>query len=320
MSTDLRILRSFITVASAGSISGAAERLYIAQPALSLQMKNLEQDLGVQLLERTPKGVRLTEPGHRLLNHATHLVRQFEIACDDVRDSASSPKGPVVIGLPQSTAKQLVLPFVQHALACWPHIRIGITELSTGFIPANVLSGHIDLGFVFQEESNPALRFEHLVDEDLVVVAKACRFAQPASPRSRALPEIRLSEVLALPLIVPAQAHGLRALIDRYLRADRQPLRILAEVNTIPQLIELTAAGVGYSIMSHASVVSEVRAGLISVARISGMRMKRPVFLVSGTGRPVSAATAVVHQALRELTHELVTQKRWPATLVASAT
>ena len=96
MSIDLRALRSFITVASAGSISRGAETLHIAQPALSLQMKNLELELGVQLLERVPKGIRLTEPGHRLLDHANHLVRQFEIACDDVRDSGTSPRGSVV--------------------------------------------------------------------------------------------------------------------------------------------------------------------------------------------------------------------------------
>lgn len=315
MSLDLRAMRSFITVASAGSITSAAELLHIAQPALSLQMKNLEQELGVQLLERTPKGVRLTEPGHRLLEHANHLVRQFEVACDDVREGAASPRGSVVVGLPQSTAKQLVLPFVRRALVSWPQIRLSITELSTGFIPANVLSGHIDLGFVFQEEANPALRFEHLLNEELVVVARAGQFGRTPT-RSKALPEIQLAELLKLPLIVPAQAHGLRMLIDRYLRADRNPLRLLAEVNTIPQLIELAMAGIGYTILAHASVVNEVQAGQLSVARVKGLRMQRPVLLVSSTGRPVSAAAAVVHQALRELTRELVAKKHWPATFI----
>lgn len=319
MSIDLRALRSFITVASAGSISRAAETLHIAQPALSLQMKNLELELGVQLLERVPKGIRLTEPGHRLLDHANHLVRQFEIACDDVRDSGTSPRGSVVIGLPQSIAKQLMLPLVQLTLARWPHIRLGITELSTGFVPAQVLAGHLDLGIVFQTEENPALRFEQLVEEDLVVVAKAGQFTRRETARSRALPEIRLSELLALPLIVPAKPHSLRTLIDRYLGADRQPLPILVEVNSVPQLIELIAAGVGCSILSHASVVSEAKAGSLSVARISGVRIQRPVFLVSNTGRPASAATAVVHQALIDLTCDLVRKRRWPARLIPSA-
>src|SRR5690606_208481 len=153
---------------------------------------------------------------------------------------------------------------------------------------------------------NPALHFEHLVSEDLVVVGKAGHFKQPRRTRQGSLPRIELAELRALPLILPARAHGLRTLVDSYLGADQQPLHILAEVNTIPQLIELTAAGVGCSILSHASVVSEVQAGLLSVARISGIPMQRPVFLVSSTGRPMSAATAVVHQALRELTRSLV--------------
>jgi len=317
MSIDIRIMRNFITVASTSSISGAADLLHLAQPALSLQMKNLEQSLGVQLLERTTRGVRLTESGQRFLDHAMHLVRQFEIACDDIREDAKSPRGSVVIGLPQSIAKQIVLPLVKDASVRYPHIQLGITELSTGYIPANILKGHLDLGFVFQRDENPALRFEHIVDERLVIIGAASLFAR-SGKTNRTLPELSVAELVAThSLVVPAKAHGLRALIDYYLAPELQALRILAEVNSIPQLVELVEAGLGCAILSHASVVSEIASGRLSAAKIKGLKMRRPVYIVSSNGRPISAATAVIHQMLHGLTRTLVNNKRWPATLVS---
>lgn len=318
MSIDLRHLRSFVTVASAGSISGAAELLHIAQPALSLQIKSIEEELGVGLFDRTPKGVRLTESGMRFLEHSTHLIRQFDMACDDVRTSIASPRGVVVIGLSQSIAKQLVLPLVQRTLANWPKVRLSITELSTGYIPSNILAGHIDLGLVFQSDANPALRFEHLINEELVVVAEPGRFRPTGRGHAAALPHVSRSDLLRMPLVMPAKAHGLRTLVDRYLKTEKQQPQIVAEVNTIPQLIELAAAGVGCAVLSHASISSELLQGQVSAARIHGMRMERPVLMVSNTGRPFSAATAVVYQTITSLIRELVNEGKWPAKLPSS--
>lgn len=315
MGIDIRSMRSLVSVVSAGSISAAAERLYIAQPALSLQIKNIEEELGVKLLERTPKGVRLTDAGTRFLEHSSHLLRQFDMACDDVRSGATSPQGTVVLSMSQSIAQQLVLPLVRETLARWPKVMLSITEQSTGYISSSVLSGHVDMGFVFQAESNPALRFEHLIDEELVVVARPDYIKPFRRGRTANLAEIKMTDLLQMPFILPSKGHGLRNLLDQYLGVDR-PLRVAAEVNTIPQLTELAAAGVGWTVLSLASVSAALSTDTLSAARIKGLRMERPVLLVTSAGRPFSAASTVVYQQIRPLIAELVSRGTWPAKII----
>lgn len=315
MGIDIRSMRSFVSVVSAGSISAAAERLYIAQPALSLQIKNIEEALGVKLLERTPKGVRLTDAGTRFLEHSSHLLRQFDMACDDVRSGATSPRGTVVLSMSQSIAQQLVLPLVKQTLARWPKVMLSITEQSTGYIASSVLAGHVDLGFVFQVENNPALRFEHLIDEELVVVARPGQFKPPRRGQASNLAEIELADLRQMPFVVPSKSNGLRSLLDRYLGLDH-PLRVVAEVNTIPQLTELAAAGIGWTVLSRASIATALASGALSAARIRGLRMERSVLMVTNAGRPFSAASSVVYQQIRPLIAELVSSGTWPAAMV----
>ena len=102
MSVDLRGLRSFVAIASAGSISRAASNIHIAQPALSAQVRQIEEQLGAELLERSYRGVRLTAAGVRFLVHAKGILRQVDIALEDVREAVSVPTGRVAVGLPQS--------------------------------------------------------------------------------------------------------------------------------------------------------------------------------------------------------------------------
>ena len=146
---DLRILRNFVAVATAGSISRAAELRHIAQPALSLQMRNLEESLGVRLFERTSRGVMVTAAGERLLAHALAMLERMEAAIEDVQGAADEPLGTVAVGLPLSVARYLATPLVRTVLARHPGIRLQLFEVSTGYIPEMLVKGQIDLGFTF---------------------------------------------------------------------------------------------------------------------------------------------------------------------------
>ena len=113
MVVDLKNLRNFVAVASAGSISRAAENIHIAQPALSKQIQQIEDYFGTDLFVRTHRGVKLTPAGERLVNHAKGLLKRFDIALEDVREAISEPSGRVALGLPQSMAKYLAVPLVR---------------------------------------------------------------------------------------------------------------------------------------------------------------------------------------------------------------
>ncbi len=177
MRLDLRALRSFVAVASAGSISSAAQSLHIAQPALSVQIKQLEEQLGAALFDRHPRGVVPTAVGERLLGHAVEILRRVDVAHDDVRQAVDQPSGRVAIALPQSVANFVTVPLVQAVVRQWPLIQLQMVELSSGYIPQQLLHGLVDIGITFGVEDDARMRFTHVLQEDLVFITTAQQLA-----------------------------------------------------------------------------------------------------------------------------------------------
>ncbi|MBV8271044.1 MAG: LysR family transcriptional regulator [Cupriavidus sp.] len=313
MPVDLRAMQCFLAVAAAGSISRAAETLHIAQPALSLQIKHLEEALGVTLFMRSHKGVVPTVAGQRFEIHARDILRRLDIACEEVRDLMVDPEGSVAVGLPQSMAKILTVPIVREVIRRWPKVRLQVIELSTGYIPGHLLSGHIDIGLTFRAQANSGLQFDQIVDEDLVLVGPPGQFASGRKHGLTLTDAVRLCDLDQYPMILPASEHGLRALLDGYLRAQEVDLQVLAEVNAIPELIALASAGVGCTVLSYASVCAEVRKGLLSAARICEPAVSRPVYLCRSAMMPLSIAASAVLDLLTETVHTVLDDGSWPA-------
>jgi len=298
MSMSIRAMQCFVAVVSTGSISRAAAALHVAQPALSLQIRNLEEELGVVLLYRSARGVTPTAAGTRLLAHAREILGRIDAARADVREDLSAPRGTVSLAMSMSMAKMLTVPLLRFSLAHWPGVYLKIIESSTGYIPGFVSSGHADLGLTFSDEASVDLRFQHLIDEELVVVsppvAKHAKQAKRASSELAALPSISLRALSALPLVLPGNPHSLRRLLDQYQQREQVAFRVIAEANAIPQLIELAQAGVAHTILSFEAVRQEAERGLVQLRRISRPRLTRPVFLCRSDVLPLSMAAAAV--------------------------
>ena len=310
MPIDLRNLRCFLAVCATGSISRAAEHMHIAQPAMSMQIKGLEENLGVALFARTPHGVQTTQAGQRLAQHAEQLLTAFDLALQDVRQLEATPSGRVSIGLPQSMSKLLTVPLLQASLARWPQVQLQIIELSTGYIPDQLLQSHIDIGITFAEHANPGLRYEQIAQEKLVLIAPPKRF----DPTTKAL---HFADLEFHPLVLPAPEHGLRILLERYATAKQLKLTPIAEVNTIQQLIDVVASGAGCSLLSYAAVLQEVQQGLLAAIDVVQPEISRPVYIASRTTSAPSIATSSLCNLLREITQQLIASQRWPATYTA---
>jgi len=301
MSMSIRAMQCFVAVVSTGSISRAATALHVAQPALSLQIRNLEEDLGVVLLQRSARGVTPTAAGTRLLAHAREILGRIDAARADVREDLNAPRGTVSLAMSMSMAKLLTVPLLRFSLAHWPGVYLKIIESSTGYIPGFVSSGHADLGLTFSDEASVDLRFQHLIDEELVVVSpplakrgKHGKHGKRASSELAALPTITLRALSALPLVLPGNPHSLRRLLDQYQQREQVEFRVIAEANAIPQLIELAQAGVAHTILSFEAVRQEAERGLVQLRRISRPRLTRPVFLCRSDVLPLSLAAAAV--------------------------
>lgn len=312
MAFDLRTLRGFVTVCSAGSISRAAERLYVAQPALSLQIRQLEEELGTALFERTPRGVVATAAGEMLLTHATDILRRVDVAYEAVRMAVSQPQGRVAVGLPQSLAKLLTVPLVKEVCAEWPGVDLQIIEQSTGYIPQALLTGHIDIGMTFGGTPESGLRVDRVLEERLLLVGPPGALSVAPRRDITKTKGVSFAKLAGYPLILPAGLHGLRSLIDRYSATHGTSLNVIAEVNAIPELIALAAAGAGFTILSHAAVQEEWQQGLVSCARIAEDGMTRQVFLCRAAALPASLAVNAVWQRLLAITARLVSTGQWP--------
>ena len=310
---DVRILRYFVAIAEEGSISRAAERLHVAQPALSAQIRNLEGELGSQLLHRIPRGVVLTEAGTKLLGHARQIVRSLTLARDDLLGDAAATIGSVTVSFPQSVAMVLTAPLVEEVLRSLPRVSLSVRESNTGYVPELLRTGRIDAGFVFREADTVGLKARRLLDEDLLVIGPAGAF--PAGPAGIAPKPARFTRLAQLPLVSPGRPHSLRELLNDYARRARIELRVVVEVDAIPQIKALVAAGIGYAVLSCNSVREDVQAGRISAARIMAPSLQRSVFLCGQAEVAQTRAVRAVEDTIRRVSARLVSEGRWDARL-----
>ncbi|WP_353146257.1 LysR substrate-binding domain-containing protein [Pollutimonas bauzanensis] len=319
MTLDLRSLRSFVAVASAGSISAAAESQHIAQPALSVQVKQLEEHLGTPLFDRHARGVTLTAAGDRFLVHAMGILRRVDVACEDVRSAVDEPSGRVSIALPQSVAKFVTVPLVQNVVRQWPKIRLQMVEMSTGYIPDQLLRGQIDIGVTFGTEDDARLQFSHLMDEELVLATSRHQLLNLRIPPAMLTDGVALKSIDSLPMVLPTTAHSLRRRIEEYLSKESVSLNVIAEVNAIPELIELAVAGVGSTILSFAAINEPMTSGRLLALQIKSPKMTRSIYLGRSATLPMSIAAIKVQDLLHKTIDDLVACGAWPCSVPAHA-
>ena len=309
---NVRALTYFAAVVEEGSVSRAALRLRIAQPALSLHILNLERDLDTELLHRTARGVTATESGARLYQHARDILARLAQAREDVRGHAASAVGEVVLAMTQSVAKTLALPVFQQAMSAFPGVALRLSESNTGHIPTLLRQRQIDLGITFKAQNDPAIQETPLVEEDLYLVSPA------ALPRGEPGDTVAFRQAARLPLVLPGRPHSLRELINDYARKNRLALDTVGEVDAVPQLKDFVAAGIGHTILTLASVQAELADGRLSARRIVDPVISRRVILCRSAEVPPTRAALAVAAVIVETTRRLIDEARWPGRFVGS--
>ena len=179
---DVKQLRYFMAIADEGSLSAAAQRLGVAQPSLSQHVISLEAELGVKLLERSPRGVSLTQPGGVLLSHAVQITRALDAAVEAIRQSGSEPMGDVTFGLPSSVSMVLSVPLAETVRVELPKVRLRAIEAMSGFILTWLEDQSVDLGLLYDVSAVRHLAHTQLMTEELCFFSApdAWPFAGPA--------------------------------------------------------------------------------------------------------------------------------------------
>jgi DNA-binding transcriptional LysR family regulator len=295
MALSLGQLRAFEAVTRAGSFRAAAERLGVTPPAVSLQIRQLEADTGVQLFDRVRRRVRLTSTGQTLARYAQRifaLADDAERALQETRRFAAGRLGVVASG---TSAAYYVPPLLTEFRRRYPGIHTHLDVENSQRVRERVLGLEDDVGVLGAETAHPDLVLEPLGEDPLVVIVPA-RHAW-ARRRRVALPDLRRE-----PLIVREPGSATRQLLERRLLRygiRMQPAMEIASNEVIKRAVEM---GNGVGLMSEAIVRREVEAGHLCALTVSGERLVRSIYLVYHRERresPLIDAVVTVARALR---------------------
>lgn len=308
---DLRKLRYFSNVVESGSFSQAANKLNVAQPALSQHVRHMEEELGVTLLYRGAHGVKPTEAGDRLLRHAKRILAEFAELTDSVRGAAIAPRGEVRFGLPGTVSEHLAAPLIEAVKSRYPDVRIRVVEAMSGYIREWLKRGDIDLAMIYSTSDPRGLAVHHVLSEEI------CFFASPSAaadmdPKAGA---IRLADAVRLPLVIPGPGHGLRELIDDSALSIGAPINPSIEIDSYSQIKKLVARGMGFGILPRMAVQREAESGTFRVWGFECPTITRKVYLAYSTHRPLLSAPRAVGQLAWEILRQLVRDGAWTAEL-----
>jgi len=302
---ELRQLRYFVAIVDHGSLSKAALVLHVAQPALTQQLRQLEEELGAQLLHRSAQGVLSTDAGKVFYEHAQAILKQVEDARSAVVQSTTRPSGSVILGLPHSISGALALPLLMAARAQYPEITLQLTEELSGNLLEQLKSGRINLAVLFDDGQLAPFAATPLVEEALMFI---CRSGSAQAPAGQ---DVTLAEALASTLILPAQQQGVRPRIESVARGAGLALSQVIEINSIAILKSALLADMGATILPLAPLLAEVASGALQAWPISAPAMSRSVTLCASKNIPLTNAATAVSRLVHQVTRELCDSGAW---------
>jgi len=290
---DIRKLMYFVAVSEQKSFTKAAEILRIAQPALGLQIRQLEQQLKVQLLVRHSRGVELTEAGVILLERARDILERVELARAAVRESAPMQGERITIGMAPSISAMLSYPLIKLGAQKFPNVTIVLVEELSSVLLEWLENGRIDIAIGYEMLNSAKVSGDPLFIQDFFLV-------QPpkARPRRR---KINFAELANIDLLMPASPHGLRELMEAGAARLGVHLKIRFEVQSISVLKELVEQGICATVLSYGAVARECEKGRLVATEIVNPTVKRIAYLAFSLRKPRSKAKDAVLAFIREL-------------------
>ena len=253
---NLDHLATFRLVVSRGSFSGAAEALGLSQPAVSLQIRQLEQALQVRLIERTSRGVRPTPAGLTLVEHSMKIDAVVSTAVESVCQHSDEITGTVTVGTGATACIHLLPPLLQQLRQAHPLLKVDVRTGNTSDIVRGVEENRIDIGLVTLPAAGKNLSIIPLGTDEFVVIMEKDASEQSAKIWTP-------GALLPLPLIIFEPGSGTRALIDQWFRETGHIACPVMELGSIEAIKRMVRAGLGYSIVPRMSVACiEERSGL----------------------------------------------------------
>ncbi len=289
---NLNHLHTFSLVITHGSFSAAAERLHLTQPAVSLHVRQLEDQLQLQLIERVGKRLKPTSAGNVLLEHIARIDGVVEDALQALSSHASGIAGKVAIGTGATACIHLLPPMLQVLRRRFPELDVRVSTGNTDGILKAVEENLLDLALVTLPASGRSLHITPLLEDEFVAI-----FASSQRPMPAHMTPERLS---AQPLVVFEAGSSTRLLIDEWFLHAGIRVKPVMELGSIEAIKEMVAAGLGYSIVPRMAVAAlHHRRGLQMLPLATAL--SRTLGIALRQDKPVSKALRQVLDALQDL-------------------
>lgn len=300
---EFRRLGYFLQIAELGSLSRASERLSIAQPSLSRQVRLLEEELGVPLFIRRRRGMELTEAGEALHARITGPLRQIGHAFYEVRALPAADGGSVALGMPPSLVPILAGPLARKVADQLPGVLLRITEAPNGHLLERIRRGELDAAILYGP--TPAgMNAAKLLEDELVLVGHSLA---PLVPEGA----MAFAQLGDLPMILPGHQNGLRFAVEEAARKAGVKLQVRQRADSLALIKELARAGLGYAILPQHSIAREAADGDLTFTSIQDPPIIRQLFLALPKGTQSPQAVLNVEALLRREVAGLIRQGRW---------
>jgi DNA-binding transcriptional LysR family regulator len=292
-------LRTFLAVRRHLNYTRAAEEVFLTQPAVSRQVRQLEEELGVRLFEQIGKSLHLTDAGKTLAVEAEKLLGAMERTAEAVRSHRSAERGSVRIGASTTPGFYLLPDILGQFHRRFPKVAIHYTVENSLQIEQMLVRNELDLGFVGAHLSSKELEIKPLVEDEIVC------FTSPSHrlAKKRHISPSLLEEEM---WIIREKGSATRLLFEDWLSSRRGAIRKAIELTCPETCKALVRAGIGISFMSVHGLRSEIRDKYLVKIPVTGMSLKRPIFLARHYDKrnsPVMESfLAIVESALSNLT------------------
>ena len=280
---DLRQIQYFIALFEDGSVTRAAKRLHIVQPALSMQIAKLEDELHQQLFERGAHGMAPTAAGRLMYKLFLPITRDLAHARQQMIQRDEVVTGRVSIGLIASVTESVLADSLARFHGRHPHVEVTVADgYSTTFID-RVTGGQLDAALINKPRARLSLDFQPVLDEEMVLVTSAIH--GPALPQA-----VELAKLPELELVLPTKGHGLRGVLDTAAQHEDVLLAPRFEIDVLSTIVKLVAATRFATILPHIVAQRAVQQGTLRAYRILAPRIVRHIIRISHPRRPPSAA------------------------------
>jgi len=295
-SMDLTSIRYFVHCAEVRSLTAAAKDLAVAQPALTRRIHRLEEDFGVRLFEREPRGVSLTAAGQKFLDHCRRILREVSLADDAITRDPSRSEHVFSLGVPGTCTATIIPDLMSSLRPLFPRVHIDISEGSTPALVEDLLAGRLDLAILQNPPPLGQLAVTPHLVEPLVVVM--------AAEQAPAGDSIALDELVRLSLIL---TKGILGLVNERIRHTGRQLHADYTISSPQAIRTLLLRGPGATIMPVSTFQHDIASGRMRALTLADIHLRRTLVTahltnstLTGLDEAVGAVRATMDTLARE--------------------